>query len=66
MQDAAFDTPGMEPPVPPAVLMAALSVVAGHFAMGRLLRMRRWQSMLSLVLGVMAAAVLLFRPKSVS
>ena len=34
MQDAAFDTPGVESPVPPAVLMAALSVVAGHFAIG--------------------------------
>jgi len=62
MQDSAFDTPGAEPPVPSSILVAAVSVVAGHFALTRMLRMRRGQSVLSLILGVAVAVLLLLRP----
>lgn len=58
MQDAAFETPGAEAPVPMAVFMAALSVIAGHFTVGRLLRMRRWQTFLAMVAGAAAGAFL--------
>jgi hypothetical protein len=64
MQDAAFNTPGAESPVPPSILMAAAGVLAGHFTLSRILRLRRWQSLLSLFLGVAAgAALVLLRPR---
>lgn len=64
MQDAAFETPGMEAPVPPSVLMAAAGVIGSHLTVSRILRLRPWQSLLSLALGVAAAAaIVLARPK---
>ena len=64
MQDAAFDTPGAAPPVPPAILVAGAGVLAGHFALSKILRLRPWQSVLSLALGIAAgAALVLLRPR---
>ena len=64
MQDAAYDTPGAESPVPPSILVAAAGVLAGHLTLSRILRLRPWQSILSLALGVAAgAALVLLRPQ---
>ncbi len=51
MQAAAFNSPGVEAPVPPAVMAAGLGVLGSHLAMGRALGLRGWQSLLSLLLG---------------
>jgi hypothetical protein len=59
MQEAAFNTPGADAPVPIAVLMAGVSVVTAHFTVGRFLRLRRWQTLTSLMLGL-GAGVFLF------
>lgn len=54
MQEAAFNTPGAEAPVTPAVLAAGVGVIAGHFVLARLLRLRFWQALLSLPAGLAA------------
>lgn len=58
MQEAAFNTPGAESPVPAPVLLAGAGVLTGHFLIARLLRLRAWQAFLSLVLGVAGGAAL--------
>lgn len=59
MQEAAFNTPGAEAPIPGAVIAAGLGLVAGHFVIGRLIfRLRIWQSILSLLLGMAAGMAL--------
>jgi len=60
MQEAAFDTPGMESPVTPPMLMGGVGLVAGHFLVGGWLGLKGWQRLLSLVAGG-AAGVALFR-----
>jgi len=53
MQAAVFDTPGVEAPIPSSVVWVGVSLIAGHFLLGRrLLRLRAWQSVLSLLVGV--------------
>ena len=52
MQEAAFNTPGAESPVPPAVVMGALTLFASHFLVGSLLRQRWWQSLFALIVSL--------------
>lgn len=59
MQEASFNTPGTEAPVPPEVLMGGGALVAGHFLLGRwILRMGFLLTLLSLILGGFAGVVL--------
>ena len=51
MQEDAFNTPGAEAPVTSSTLMAGFGLVSGHFFWGRLLGMRAWQSVASLIIG---------------
>lgn len=52
MQRAVHFTPGAESPLPPEVLAGAAGLSISHFAIGRTLRLRWWQSILSLQFGV--------------
>jgi hypothetical protein len=63
MQRAAFNTPGAESPVPPAVILGGMGMLAGHFALARLLGLRFWQALFTLVGGV-AAGVGLYLVKA--
>ena len=65
MQDAAFNTPGAEAPVPTSVVLAVFGVISGHFALCRIFRLSRLQSIVSLLLAFAFAAVLLLRPRRV-
>jgi hypothetical protein len=59
MQEAAFNTPGAEAPVPGTVLAAGAGLLVGHFVVGKLLlRLRIWQTILSLLLGLAAGTAL--------
>ena len=51
MQEAAFNTPGTEAPVTPFVIMAGVALLSGHFVWGRLIGLRTWQSVGSLIIG---------------
>lgn len=58
MQEAAFNTPGMESPVPPQVMVAGIGLLVSHFVFGQLLlRLKNWQVMSSLLLGSMSGVV---------
>ena len=46
MQRAAFNTPGAESPVTPAVILGGMGLLFGHFALARLLGLRFWQAVL--------------------
>ncbi len=52
MQQAVHGTPGAESPIPPAVLLGGMGVLAGHWLLSRLLGLRFWQTFLSLLLAI--------------
>ena len=53
MQDAVFNTPGAESPVTPDVAVAGAGFLGAHFVLGqKLLGLRSWQALLSLLLGL--------------
>jgi hypothetical protein len=52
MQKAVHFTPGAESPVPPEVVAGAAGLSISHFAVGRLLGLRWWQAIFSLLIGV--------------
>lgn len=55
MQEAAFDTPGAEAPLPPVVFGALAAFLVGHFLLARLIfRLGAWSSFFSLILGGLA------------
>jgi hypothetical protein len=58
MQEAAFNTPGAEAPVPAPVLLAGAGVLTGHFVIARFLRLNAWQALLSLFFGVVGGIAL--------
>ena len=59
MQEAAFNTPGAEAPIPATVPAAAAGLLAGHFVVGRaVFGLRIWQSVLSLLLGLAAGVTI--------
>jgi hypothetical protein len=51
MQAAAFDSPGVEAPVPLQVILTGAGLFGGHFVLARLLGLRGWQAWLSLLIG---------------
>lgn len=52
MQKDAFDTPGAEAPVPSTILLAGAALVGSHFFWCRLIGLRAWQAVGSLIVGV--------------
>jgi hypothetical protein len=52
MQRGVHGTPGVEAPVPPVVMLGGAGLLAGHWLLTRLLRLRFWQSFLSLVVAI--------------
>lgn len=58
MQEAAFDTPGAEAPIPPVVVLGGLGLLLAHFAVAWLLGVRRGPALLSLLLGSALGGVL--------
>lgn len=61
MQLAAYNTPGVDSPVPRQVFTVGMSVLGVlWFVMGRVLRMRLGQRILSLLAGVAGGVALLF------
>lgn len=59
MQESAFNSPGVEAPIPPAVPLGALGLAALHLTVGsRFLRLKPLQAWLSLVFGATAGTIL--------
>jgi hypothetical protein len=64
MQDAVFNTPGAEAPVPPDVVMGGIGLVATHFIFGqKVLGLAGWQSFLSFGLGIVAGVAIYLQQK---
>ncbi len=58
MQEAAFNTPGTEAPLPPVVFLGGAVVFAGHMLIGHfLLKLKGWQTGLALLLGFVFCAL---------
>jgi hypothetical protein len=67
MQDAVFNTPGAEAPVPPDVVLGGIGLVATHFAFGqKVLGLHGWQAFLSFGLGIVAGMVIFLKQKGKS
>jgi len=56
MQEAAFDTPGVEPLVTPPVILAGVGLILANLTAGWLLGMKAWQRALSLAAGIAGGA----------
>lgn len=57
MQEAAFNTPGAEAPVPPKVAVAGASLLSGQWLLNRkVFGLNGWRSMSSFLLGLVAGA----------
>jgi hypothetical protein len=67
MQDAVFNTPGAEAPVPPDVAIGGLGLMATHFVFGqKILGLRGWQTFLSFGLGIGAGVAIYLQRKGKS
>jgi len=66
MQDAAFDTPGAQSPLPPPVLVSGVALAAGQMGLAKgVWRLSSSQAVISVLLGGAIAAVLrLFQPRN--
>ena len=58
MQEAAFNTPGMESPITPPMLAGGVGLMVGHFVVGGWLGQKGWQAVLSLLAGLGAGTAL--------
>jgi hypothetical protein len=59
MQQKVHFTPGAEAPLPPPVALGGAGLLTLHLLLGRwLLRLRAWQSLLSLLFGMIAGLIL--------
>ncbi len=58
MQQAVFNTPGAEAPVPPIVIVGGAGLTAGYFAYARALRLGLARTAVCLLLGGAAGAAL--------
>ena len=54
MQAAVHGTPGVEAPVPSAVLLGGVGLLGGHWLLARLLGMRSWQTFVSVLATISA------------
>lgn len=62
MQAAVFNTPGSEAPVPPAVVIGGVGLLAGYGLWARLLRLPGWARLLAMLLGApLGVAVFVYR-----
>lgn len=61
MQEASFNTPGMESPITPPILAGGAGLLVGHFIVGGWLGQKGWQSFLSLLAGIGAGVALFFQ-----
>ncbi len=61
MQEASFNTPGMESPITPPMLAGGVGLMVGHFVVGGWLGQKGWQSFLSLLVGMGAGTALFFQ-----
>jgi hypothetical protein len=52
MQQAVFNSPGMEAPVPPVVVIGGVGLLAGYGLVSRLLRLPGWLRLVALGLGL--------------
>jgi len=60
MQKAVHFTPGAESPITPEVVAGAGGLGISHFTVGRLLGLRWWQAVLSLVVGAAIGTAVFF------
>lgn len=59
MQDAAYDTPGAESPLPPPVLFGAAGLIGAHFLLGSgIMKQKLRVSLLALIVGTAAGALM--------
>jgi len=61
MQDAAFNTPGAEAPIPPAVIVVGAAGLVGHVFLGRaVLKLSLGRTLLSLAAGAALGSLIGF------
>ena len=54
MQDAAYDTPGAESPIPPQVIIGSMGLVGGHFLLGSgMLKQRKRVTLAAFFIGTL-------------
>jgi hypothetical protein len=63
MLDAVFNTPGVEPPIPPVVIVGGVGTLVAQVILNRLLRLRAAASVVSIVLGTGLGATVFVRTK---
>lgn len=52
MQDAVFNSPGVESPLPPGVIVAGIGLLVGQWIIvHNIFRLKSWQALLSLLTG---------------
>jgi hypothetical protein len=62
MQDAVFNSPGAESPLPPGVIAAGIGLLIGLWIIARnILRLRSWQTLFSLLTGGLLGVIALLR-----
>ncbi len=62
MQDAVFNSPGAESPVPPGVIATGIGLLVGQWIVVRkVFRLKTWQTVVSLMVGGLLAAGVLLR-----
>ncbi len=62
MQDAVFNSPGAESPVPPGVIATGIGLLVGQWIVVRkVFRLKTWQTVVSLLTGGLLAAGVLLR-----
>ncbi len=62
MQDAVFNSPGAESPVPPGVIATGIGLLVGQWIVVRkVFRLKTWQTVVSLMVGGLLAAGALLR-----
>ncbi|RIK40595.1 MAG: hypothetical protein DCC55_14450 [Chloroflexi bacterium] len=64
MQQKVDFTPGAETPLPPTVVLAGAALLSGQLLAARILRLRGWQTLFSLLLGTAAGLVLFVNQSS--
>lgn len=62
MQDAAYDTPGAESPLPPQVIIGSMGLIGGHFLFSSgIMKLKKRFTFLTLIVGgLIGVAMFLF------
>ena len=62
MQDAVFNSPGAESPLPPIVIAAGIGLLMGQWIVVRnIFRLRSWQTLFSLLTGGLLGVIALLQ-----